>query len=199
MSSSVAQKRPYRMSARAAAAAATRGRLLAAAWQAFAEHPYEEVRLCDIATTAAVSAQTLHTHFGSKNQLFIAAYVWWGEQEIARRDAVGVGRVDEAIEVLFDHYEAHGTAILRMLSQEERFPSVRQLTDAGRSYHRDWVARIFAPLLEGSRGAVRVRRLTAMVIATDLLVWKLLRRDMQVNRRQAERIVGEMVLKPGSG
>jgi hypothetical protein len=32
--------------------------------------------------------------------------------------------VPEAIENLFDHYEAHGTAVLRMLSQEERVPAI---------------------------------------------------------------------------
>jgi hypothetical protein len=80
-----------------------------------------------------------------------------------------------------------------MLSQEERVPAIRQMTDAGRAYHREWAARTFAPFLHGLRGRSRERRLTAIVIATDLLAWKLLRRDMQLDRRDAERIVAEMV------
>ncbi len=184
------------MSARAEAAAETRERLLSAAWQHFAISPYEDVRLRKIANDAAVSTQTLHTAFGSKDQLFTAAFLWWGQQEIASRDAAPVGHVREAIRVLYDRYEAHGPAILRMLSQEERFPAVRQMTDAGRSYHREWVGRTFAPLLRDLREGVRERRLTAIVVATDLLVWKLLRQDMRLDRGEAEQIVSEMVQPP---
>jgi hypothetical protein len=43
------------------------------------------------------------------------------------------------------------------------------------------------------RGTARERRLVALVVATDLLVWKLLRREMGLGRATAERIVIEMV------
>ena len=191
--SSSPKKRPYRMSARAKAAAATRERLLAAAWQHFATHPYENVRLQEIATEAGVTAQTLHTQFGSKDQLLTAAYVWFGQQEITQRDTAPAGDIHRAIEVLFDRYEAHGTAVLRMLSQEDRIPAIAQMTKAGRTYHREWAARTFAPRLRGLRGASRERRLAAIVVATDLLVWKLLRQDMQLDRENAEQIVAEMI------
>jgi AcrR family transcriptional regulator len=186
-------RRPYRMSARADAAAATAERLLAAAWRHFATRPYEDVRLREVAAEAGVTAQTLHTRFGSKDRLFIAAYMWWGQHEMSQRDTAPTGQVQAAIGVLFDRYEAHGEAVLRMLSQEERITAVRQMNDAGRAYHRAWVARTFAPLLRGLRGDARERRLTALVVATDLLTWKLLRRDMQLDRERAERIVVEMV------
>jgi hypothetical protein len=42
-------------------------------------------------------------------------------------------------------------------------------------------------------GASRERRLTALVIATDVLVWKQLRLDMQLRRPQAEKIVLKMI------
>lgn len=197
MSSSLSQKRTYRMSARAEAAAATRERLLAAAWEQFATHPYEEVHLAVLAAEAGVSSQTLHNIFGSKEQLLTAAYVWWGVRVMAGRDAAPVGQVGEAIENLFDHYEPHGRAILRMIAQEERFPAIRQMTDAGRIYHREWVGRTFGPLLAGLRGKQRERRLAAIVLATDLLAWRLLRLDMQIDRVEAERIVVEMVQGAG--
>jgi AcrR family transcriptional regulator len=181
------------MAARAEAAAETRVRLLSAAWRQFASRPYEDVLLREIAADAEVSTQTLHTAFGAKEQLFTAAYLWWGERVIADRETAPVGRVAEAIANLFDTYEEHGAAALRMLSQEERIPLVRQLTDAGRAYHRAWAEKTFAPLLRGLRGAARERRLCAIVVATDLLAWKLLRRDMGVERGEAERIVAEMV------
>jgi AcrR family transcriptional regulator len=184
------------MSARAAGAAATRERLLAAAWRNFATRRYEDVRLNEIAAEAEVTAQTLHTSFGSKERLFTEVAIRWGYEEMARRDEAPVGDVRAAIEILFDRYEANGSTVLRMLSEEERIPAVRRITDAGRAYHRDWVARTFHPLLHGLRGRSRERRLTAIVVATDLLVWKLLRRDMRVDRPTAEQIVAGMVESP---
>jgi AcrR family transcriptional regulator len=193
MSAGTPQKRRYRMSARADAAAATRERVLSAAWRRFAGGPYEYVRLSDIAADAAVSVQTLHTSFGSKDELLSAAYMWWGARVIAGREQAPVGRVAEAIANVFDHYEAHGDAVLRMLAQEERIAAIRQMTDAGRAYHRAWVAKTFAPQLRGLRAGARERRLASIVVATDLLAWKLLRRDMQLERGDAERVVAEMV------
>lgn len=186
-------KRPYRMSARAKAAAATRERLVAAAWRRFATLPYESVHLRDVAAEAGVTAQTLHLRFGSKEELFTAAFTWWGLREIATREEAPVGRVPEAIANLFDHYESQGPAVLRMLSQEERIPAVREMTETGRAYHRAWVEKTFAPLLSGLTGAARERRLAAIVLATDVLAWKLLRQDMRIERDEAERIVAEMV------
>jgi hypothetical protein len=43
------------------------------------------------------------------------------------------------------HAEEHGQAILRLRSEEETIPAVREMTDAGRVYHREWVTRTFAP------------------------------------------------------
>jgi AcrR family transcriptional regulator len=184
------------MTARADGAAATRERLLTAASRNFATRPYEDVRLSEIAAEAEVTAQTLHTQFGSKEQLFTTVAMRWGLQEIARRDEAPVGQVREAIKILFDRYEANGHTVLHMLSEEKRIPAVRRITDTGRAYHRDWVTRTFRPLLRGLQGRARERRLTAIVIATDLLVWKLLRDDMQLDRPTAEQIVTEMV-NPG--
>ncbi len=181
------------MTARADAAAATGERLLAAAWEHFGSRPYEEVRLQDVAGDAGVTVQTLYLRFGSKDDLLTEAYRWWGTQETAARDAARGEGVAEAVTILFAHYEAHGLAILRMLSQEDRLPAVRNLMDAGRDYHRKWAERTFEPLLHGLRGRRRERRLVGIIAATDVLVWKLLRVDMVVERAEAEKIVAEMV------
>jgi AcrR family transcriptional regulator len=187
-----ASKRAYRMGARADAAAATRERLLAAAWHHFSEQDYERVRLADVAAEAGVSAQTLHAQFGRKDDLFVVAWRWFAAREGARRDA-SVGEVDTAVRMIYDSYESAGGAALRVLAQEDRIPAIRKMTDSGRAGHRDWVAHTFAPQLGGLSGAARERRLVALIAATDILVWKLLRREMRLPRRTAERIVTEMV------
>ncbi len=186
-------KRPYRMSARAEATAATRERLLAAAWEQFAARPYDDVLLQEVAAAAGVTVQTLHLRFGSKEELFTAAFAWWGLRQVSSREEAPVGRVPEAVANAFDHYEAHGPAVLRMLAQEDRIPTVGDMTEAGRAYHRAWVEKTFAPLLRGLRRPGRERRLAAIVVATDVFAWKLLRQDMKLERAEAERTVVEMI------
>src|SRR3954453_9682339 len=193
MSAVSPDKRRYRMVARAEAAAATREGLLEAAWRHFAERHFDDVRVAEIAGDAGVSAQTLHTHFGTKDALFVAA---WGQRiapEGARRDSATPGDVATAVRVLYDSYERDGDAVLRLLAQEERIAAVHEMADAGRLWHRGWVERTFEPLLRGLSPAPREQRLVALIVATDLLVWKLLRREMGLGRKAAERIVINMV------
>jgi AcrR family transcriptional regulator len=190
------QKRPYRMSARAESAAATGERVLAAAWRQFATRPYEQVLLREIADEADVTAQTLHARFGSKEELFTAAYSWFGTQEIERRPPAPTDDLAAAVAQLYDRYEEHGQAILRMLAQEERIPAIARMTGMGRAYHRHWAQTTFAPLLHGLRGNRRERRLVAITAVTDLLVWRILRLDMKLERTQAERAVAEMIEGP---
>jgi AcrR family transcriptional regulator len=181
------------MVARAEAAAATRERLLALAWKHFSERPFDDVPLSDVARDAGVSVQTLHAHFGTKDALFVAAWDWRMTPEGRRRDHAPIGDVGAAVRVLYDSYDADGDAVLRLLAQEERIPAVREMADAGRRWHRRWVEHTFAPQLDGLAGTRRERRLVALVVATDLLVWKLLRREMGLGRRAAEQIVADMV------
>jgi AcrR family transcriptional regulator len=184
------------MAARADAAAATRQRLLEAAWRSFARTPFEDVRLVDIATEAAVSVQTLHAHFGTKDSLFVAAWAWRMAPEGERRDAAPTDDVATAVRVLYDSYEEDGDGVLRLFAQEARIPAVHEMLESGRRWHRGWVERSFGQLIDGKRGAERERRIVAIVVATDLLVWKLLRREMGLGRKTAERVVTEMVTQP---
>jgi AcrR family transcriptional regulator len=193
MAAGLSPKRTYRMVARAEAAAATQERVFASAWRNFSERPYERVRLADIAADAGVTVQTLHSRFGKKDELFVATWLWAVGPEGARRDRAPVGDVRQAVRIIYDSYELQGDAVLRLLAQEDRIPAVREMTDAGRAWHRGWVKRTFAPRLAGLKGAARERRLVSLIVATDLLVWKLLRREMGLRRATAERIVIEMV------
>src|SRR5581483_5121817 len=125
--------------------------------------------------------------------LFVSAWRWFVRPQGARRDGVAAGDFRAGILALYDDYEQDGDAVVRLMAQEERIPAVREMLDSGRAYHRAWVARVFAPLLTGLPPAARERRHIELTVATDLLVWRLLRRDMGLGRKPAERIVAEMV------
>jgi AcrR family transcriptional regulator len=170
-------KRTYRQSARALAAEATAGRILDAFQAQMQEKWFDEIRLEDIARRADVSSQTVIRRFGNKEGLLDAL-----QQRIALvvsqgRD-VPEGAVDSAVASLIDDYEDHGDIVMRVLAQEDRFPACRAVTDIGRREHRKWIAKAFAPWLRRlSDNELQVAE-DALVVAGDLYVWKLVRRDM---------------------
>ena len=52
---------------------------------------------------------------------------------------------------------------------------------------------VFAPALEGLRGAQRARRLAQLITVTDVLTWKLLRHDRHLSRHQTELALIELL------
>jgi hypothetical protein len=71
-----------------------------------------------------------------------------------------VGDVAGAVHNVIDGYERWGANHLRLISQEDRIPVVREMVERGRRGHRQWVQRTFAPLLGGLGNAARRRRVT---------------------------------------
>lgn len=180
-------KRQYRMEARARRAEETALRIREVALERFLSRSYDEVTLVEIAAAAGVTVPTLISHFGRKEDLFAAALEDWGGRMIERREEAPVGDHAGAIRNLLDHYEAAGDRILHLLAEEDRFPTVRAITDEGRKFHREWVERVFEPDLRQLRGARRERLAAQLVVATDLFTCrKLMRQDMKMSRRQAE-------------
>jgi len=192
--SATASKRPYRMRARAEAAAATGERILAAASELFHQRPYDEVTLEDVARLAGVSSQTIIRRYGSKEGLFTAGAFEWGAQRVRdQRNEAPIGDIPGAVENLVEHYEELGDTVLGWLRDEDRVAAVRQVTDNGRRLHREWVERTFAPMLAGRRGKARERRLAELIAVTDVLFWKLLRRDLGMSRRDTVAAISEVL------
>jgi hypothetical protein len=82
---------------------------------------------------------------------------------------------------------------LRMLAQEARVPAIRAITDAGRRYHRDWVARAYGPALANLPPATRRRKLAQLTAVTDLATWLLLHNDLGLSQDQTAAAIGELV------
>ena len=192
-SATMEPNRPYRMVARAESAAATGARILDAAVEVFWELPTTQVSLEEVARRAGVTVQTVIRRFGGREGLFTAA----GERETERvrrqREPAEVGDVHGAVRVLVDHYEELGERVLRMLSEEQRVPGLREIVGRGRTLHREWCARVFAPALASRSGVERERRLAELVAVCDVYTWKLLRLDCGLSRRQTELALVELL------
>jgi AcrR family transcriptional regulator len=173
----------YSMELRAAATEATRERILAAAYDLFLEHWYDDVTLARIARHAGVSAQTVINHFGGKEGLFADVQDRFGGEVVSRRYSATPGDVDSVIAALMTDYEITGDAVIRLLALEEKVPSIAPTLAAGRKGHREWVEAMFdAP-----------DAVPELVVATDVYTWKLLRRDQGLSRNKTAAAVRRLI------
>jgi AcrR family transcriptional regulator len=166
------------MSARAEAAERTAEAILLAAVDLWREMLLDDITLNAIAERAGTSLQSVIRHFGSKEGVF-AACIERDPAGIRRaRDRAPAGDVETAVDALLQHYERDGPAVLRTLAIENRLDAARAVAEAGRRDHRAWCARVFEPYLSPAASDGREARLDAFVAATDLYLWRLLRRDL---------------------
>jgi AcrR family transcriptional regulator len=172
------ERRPYRQTARAAAAAATRDRILDVATDHLLGRYYDEVTLAGIAKEAGVSQQTVINHFASKEGLLEAAAERLEPERFRQANA------SDAVENVVDDYEPSGDTVIRMLALEERVPALAPFLARGRAGHRAWVREAFAQALPPSDDPAFEQALNLHVVATDIYTWKLLRRDMGLSREQ---------------
>jgi AcrR family transcriptional regulator len=188
----VQQRRPYRMTARAQAAARTGELILDAAVEVFFEEPTASISLEEIARRAGVTVQTVIRRFGGREGLLAAAGAREAEKVRREREAPP-GDLRGAVRVLVAHYERTGDHVLRMLAEEARSPALAGVVDHGRQMHRKWCEGVFAPWVEGLNGGERRRRLAQLVAVCDVYTWMLLRRLSGLSRQQTELAICELI------
>jgi AcrR family transcriptional regulator len=170
--------------------AATRERVLEVTQELFAARS-SEFTLENVASTAGTSVQTVLRAFGSKEKLILEAMGSF-RSTVPPRDELPRSTAD-AVARLFDDYEVIGDRVVGMLAEEHRVPGLELVATEGRERHRDWVEAAFAAQLGGHPARIRRAILPALLAATDVYVWKLLRRDLGLDRRAAEAAVERLV------
>jgi AcrR family transcriptional regulator len=178
--------RPYHMTSRAASAEATHARILSVTQALFAERRFDELTLDAVAERAGVTLQTVLRRFGSKSSLVAAAAREGAGQVEAQRGDVSPGDLRAAVSNLFDHYEQWADVALRLVSQEDSVEDLRVIAARGRELHAAWVERVFeGALTRAPDAAMKVLR-AQLIAVCDVTMWKLLRRDLQLSREDAE-------------
>lgn len=187
--------RQYRMTARAEAAEQTGERILDAMLRRYAETPYDQVRLEDVAADAGVTPQTVFRRFGSKPGLLVAT-VEREQAALARDRAAAMGESPrDTVRSLVRFYEHHGALILKLYAEAHQAPGVPELAARGRRYHVAWCREAFADGLEpGLDAATRARRLAQVVAVCDATTWRVLRVDGELSPEQTEEAVLELLL-----
>lgn len=172
-------KRSYEMRARKEAAEATHEAIVQATIDCFVTEQSVAITLNKVAERAGVTVKTVMRHFGNRESLIAAAWARVHEEILIERTppSPGTGR---ALDTLLEHYERRGEIVLGVLREEDFDPRARKLCDNGRAEHRRWVTAVFEDRLPDQPGA-RARIVDALVVATDLYTWKLLRRDRMLS------------------
>jgi AcrR family transcriptional regulator len=184
--------RPYSMQSRADAVNQTRERIARAALQLLIERAYEDITLAAFAQAAGVSHQTVLNHFESKEGVARAAGELMREEVLEARAQVPPGDAATAVAVLVAQYERSGDANARWAATSERLGSPAELIDDARAQHQSWLEATFDEVLP-TRKADRRRAINALHAATDVYVWKLLRRDLALSAAETERTMRELV------
>ncbi len=184
--------RPYRQAARAEAAEATARRILAAFSDCMRSQWFDEITLDEVASRAGVTVRTVIRRYHGKEGLlkgFVDDFVH--SANITRETPPG--DIDAAVGRIAALYEDWGDSVIRNLAEEPRHPALKPLLDLGRSEHRAITAQAYAPWLERLAEPDRRRVLDALVVATDVYTWKLMRRDMGRSREETMILLRRLV------
>lgn len=181
------------MRVRAEGAADTRRRVFDTAAGLLRQRLSADIRLEEVAAGAGVSVQTVLRVAGSKAELFRVAFERLLSEMAEQLSGAEPGDIDAAVRTWFDHYEQFGDAVVRSLAQEGEHPDVGPVIEVGRAKHRERVSRLLGPLLDTWPARERGRALDALVCASDVYTWKLLRRDFGRPRAEAEATMRLMI------
>lgn len=187
------RSRAYDMVNRAAQAEATRERVREAAVGLYTERSLDGFTLDEVARRAEVTVQTVLRVFKTKDKLLLAALHALATHGGTMKTPDLPGDVASAVTVIFDLYEVVGNIIIQQLGDEHRLPGLKADMDIGRRSHTDWVNAAFAPQLARHDGGVRAQIFNALMVATDVYVWKLLRCDQKLNRSAAEGVIKHII------
>ena len=181
--------RSYDMTRRSRRAAQTAKRIVTAAEELLADGPPGDITLQAIAEGAGVTVQTVLRHFGSRDGCIEAVGERVRERIDEQRGGASPGDIDSALSELLNHYELEGRLVLNLIAHEEKESMIGKAVEKGRNYHRQWVERCFGPLLS----APTQQTIDALVAATDIYLWKLLRIDLGRSQKATRAVIERLV------
>jgi AcrR family transcriptional regulator len=186
------QRRLYRQTARAQAAEDTARRIAQAFAECVKDRWFDEITLDEVAERAGVTVRTVVRRFGGKKGL-VAGYYKFIAPRIREQRTVDPGDTEGVVDRVLELYEDVGDSVIRNLAQEPRHEALKTLLEGGRRAHRAITAQSFAPFLDRLRGKERRRALDALIVATDVYTWKLLRRDIGRSVKETKAVMLHLI------
>jgi len=182
--------RTYDMTNRSNAVARTKERIIAATEMLLANGSLTDLTLQAIADNTGVTVQTVLRHMGSREGCLAAVAKVVLERVESQRGHTEPGDLDAAISSVLDHYEAESSLVLNLMEQAGTGDAfAMKAIESGRIYHRNWVKRCFGPLISELKSEIT----DALVAATDIYTWKLLRHDIGRSKKAARAVMNRLV------
>jgi AcrR family transcriptional regulator len=185
--------RAYNMLARADAVEKRRRRVIEAAMDLFAQRPFDLVSLADVASASGIALATVVRHFETKEQLFADAVAAARQVLDPQTDTMPENDPAAWVQRGLEAYERFGDVIVRLIAQEDRVSAIREVTEHGRKQHAKGIKRAFSGVLGRLSGRRRKVRFAQLMAVTDVLLWKLLRRDLGLSRGETEQAMAEII------
>jgi AcrR family transcriptional regulator len=152
-----------------------------------------DITLDDIARQSGLTARTILRRFGSRDGVLEAAFGRLQVEFRGLRTPSAPGDVEAAMSSLLHQYERIGDLNIRALEEEDELILLHRNLEIARRYHRAWLNDVFRPQLSRLPLEEQDRRIKALYAATDIYVWKLLRRDLKLDRAQTEETFSRLV------
>lgn len=171
-------KRSYVMRQRARKVEQTEKRILQEAVNLWREMGLQDITLEKIAERSGVSTRTLLRKYGSKEVVIEACILNDAGNPERPTDPRVAGNIQELLHSLLREYEDMGDAVIRTIYASESIPVANKILEQGRKVHRKWCETVFAPFLDQCSSESRETKLLAFIAATEIYLWKLLRRDL---------------------
>ncbi len=166
------------MVARADLVAQNEQKIKKAATKLWLALPIKEITLEKIADRSGVTVRTILRKFGSKEGLLEACIEHDTTSQVPDRFDAKVGDLDSILHTLLSEYEEMGDAVIRTIFVQNELPVAKKLVKTGLSEHRKWCAKMFDPYLPDTSSDEYEIRLLTFITATEIYLWKLLRRDL---------------------
>ena len=182
--------RRYDMTKRTNSAEKTRERIVKSTENLLTTRPLAGVTLPAIAKGAKVTVQTVMRQMGSRDGCLSAVFNIVSERINSQRGHTKPGDVNSAVSTLIDHYESESALMLNLLEQANKGETfAKSATESGRNYHRNWVEHCFGPLV----GDAQQEKIDALVAATDIYIYKLLRLDMGRSIKATKAVINRLI------
>lgn len=186
-------KRSYNNQKRAIKAVDTKERIMRAFSELWMKNPLNEITLELIAEKANVTTRTILRKFGSKENLIEECLLSNSSAILVERENKSTGDIDESLRALLSSYETMGDAAIRTINLESESAVARKIGEAGRKVHRAWCMRVFAEHLPTKGSLYYERDLTAFIVGTEVYLWKLMRKDLKMSKKETFEVFKRMI------
>ena len=186
--------RPYRQVARADASRDLRSRIIDACIQTMRSGRLGDVTLDGVAKAAKTTRQTIIRLYGNRTGLIAAAVERWPHQLESEFYPGGPLSPQNLVETLCGIYETVGAQTLNFLALLPNHPELMPLISGGRERHRAAVDELLNGLALACTAETANRLRNEILVATDLYVWSLLRRDRGLSPNQTVDLITHMLL-----